>query len=116
MLTIRREQMELLGKEMERRFIERTVAHARRYFPARCRELGEKGTRETVVYGLERAKAHGFSAEADVSRYIDVMFAYGRDFDRDPGLPWARRILEDRAMSDPEQRINALCDEAIARQ
>jgi len=115
-LTIRREQMESLGEQMERRFVERTVAHVRRYFAARCRELGDKGTREMVLYGVTRAKAHGFTAEADVSKYIDVMFAYGRDFDVAPELPWASRILEDPSLGNPETRINALCDEASLRQ
>ena len=108
--------MDRLGEEMERRFVESTVEHVRRYFAAQCRALGEKGTREMVLHGLKRAKAHGFTAEADVSKYIDVMFAYGRDFDQDPQLPWASRILGDRSLGNDETRINALCDEAILQQ
>lgn len=115
-MQIRKEQMDVLGRHMEAVFVTRTVDHVRRFFPEPCRALGEDGTRETVVYGVERAATHGFTAQSDVSKYIDVMFAYGRDFDQSPALPWARHILADPALNNPEIRINALCDEAIARQ
>ena len=116
MLEIRKAQMETLGNHMAQRFEEWAIAHVRRYFRASCRELGDDGTREMVQYGIERAEAHGFTAESDIGKYLDVMFTFGRDFDNDPALPWARRILEDPSVGSAEARINALCDEAVARQ
>jgi hypothetical protein len=115
-LRIRKEQMDALDRHMASVFVDQTVVHVRRYFPAQFSALSEAGTRELIAYGIERAAAHGFVAQSDVGKYIDIMIVYGRDFDRSPALPWARATLGDPSLSNPEIRINALCDEAVAWQ
>jgi hypothetical protein len=112
MLSIRYAQQRRLAEVAGERFEDRVVAHLGRFFRRECDALGEEGTRERVRYGTERARSHGFVAERHVVKYIDLMFAYGRDFDAD--LPWAKRILHDEAYPLPSERIDALYDEAMS--
>lgn len=74
-------------------FVPRGVAHVQRLFPAACQGLGGEGVRELVRYGYDRATGYGLDREADVLRYLTVMFVFGRDFDRDPAHPWAAEVL-----------------------
>lgn len=114
MLTIRREQIEVLNADMRRRFEMRMVAHVNQFFVQRCQLLGETGVREWIAAGIERAAKYGIKAEVDVCRYIDVMFVFGREFDADPRYPWATRILNARA-ANPRARINHLVRSAKTR-
>ena len=53
----------------------------------------------------------GVQREEDVCKYIDVMFVYGRDFDRDPQYGWARTILEPEN-TDPSRKASFLLETA----
>ena len=41
------------------------------------------------------------------------LFAFGRRFDESRELPWARKILNDQALDDPEAKVNRLYDEGM---
>jgi hypothetical protein len=45
--------------------------------------------------GVERALSYGIDREADVARYISIMYTLGHDFDADPRYRWAAEILND---------------------
>lgn len=113
MLTLRQEQIDTLSGAIAERFDERILAHLSRFFPKRCLELGEDGTRSMIRDGIKRASRHGFVTERDVCKYIDLMFALGSDFDRDPGLPWVVELLRDKDTRDGLTRMDRLCKAAI---
>jgi hypothetical protein len=94
MLVIRREQQEAMRSALRARFEARMVAHLGRFFPMICAALGDAETLQAIRDGIERAERHGISSGPDICLYIDVMFAFGREFDEDPSLPWARAILD----------------------
>lgn len=106
MLTIRKEQWDLFAKVEVEKFEDWVHGHVRNFFPAEYRTAGEAKIRELIRYGRERAAAHGFMGKRDVCRYIDLMVILGRDFDRDPGLPWAAAILQ--KPRDPVARMHFL--------
>lgn len=83
--------------------------HLKQFFPRECAALGEAGLRERVREGMARAVAHGFETEVHISQYVDLMFAFGPDFDSDPALSWPQPILADRTISAAE-RIDRLLD------
>ncbi len=89
------------------------LAHLREFFPQPCEELSDEGCREAIEHGIERSASYDIVSEADVCRYIDLMFALGRDFDRDPRWPWAKRILTDPHCPDPTQRLERIYREAL---
>ena len=105
MLTIRKEQIAALSAAEVRKFIDRVVTHVRKFFPDQVEALGEEKTRENIRYGITRAAAYGISAEREVCRYIDVMFALRRDFDNDPTFGFASEILRDRNVKGSADRI-----------
>ena len=99
MFRIRKAQMEALARAEEENFDDRLYENVRENFPEESEELGEEKTRATIRYGRERAASYGFQSRDDVTRYVGLVFAFSRDFDLDPEMPWAREIL-----TDPKQR------------
>src|ERR1700687_4112303 len=91
-LIIRQEQMETFAAAEMQKFKDKMVAHLQKHFPKQCEVLGPEG-RDWVQYGFERAACYGLVAERDVCKYIGVMLAFGRDFDKDSRLPWASAAL-----------------------
>ena len=68
-----------------------------------------------IRYGVERAGSYGIGTERDVCKYIDLMFAFGRDFDKNQDLPWASRILEDDTLKSPTVKTERLFAEGKLR-
>jgi len=95
-MIIRREQSSVFSNAASKSFEDRVFAHVSKCFPGECSALGDDGTRETIQYGKERASAYGANGEREIVKYIDLMFAFGRDFDRDPALSWASAVLNGR--------------------
>lgn len=109
MLVIQKKQMEVLGNHMRKQFENELVAHLNFYFPDKCNALGETGVRKMIRYGIARAKKYGIVIEYPVSRYINLMFTLGKNFDTDPALPWAARILTDPSLDGTSLKIESLC-------
>lgn len=97
MLKIRKEQLAVFAEVETKKFVDRMVIHLKKFLPKQCEVLDESQMGEMIRYGIKRAAAYGITTECDVCKYIDVLMVFGRDFDRDPGLPWARTILADPA-------------------
>lgn len=74
-------------RECHRRF----ESHLRKYFPHRCAAFTSAGLADIIAHGASRAAHHGIFVEREVCRYLNLMFAFGRDFDRDE--PWAQDVL-----------------------
>jgi hypothetical protein len=111
-MIIRQQQMAVLTEASRGKFEDRMVEHLNRCFPSECQALGDKGVLEAIRYGIERAASHGINLERDVCKYIDLMFAFGRDYDRDPALPWASRILQDDTFKSSTMKMERLFSEA----
>jgi hypothetical protein len=89
-------QAEKLSEAAVIDFENRMVVHLGRHFSEQCEALGEHGVREAIRFGIARSSHYGIVNERDVCKYIDLMFAFGREFDTDEDLPWASRILKDK--------------------
>jgi hypothetical protein len=100
--------METLSNLSLRKFEDRMAAHLERCFPAECRALGPDEVRQEIRYGIQRASTYGIDLERDVCRYIDLMFAFGRDFDMDPRQSWAGRILKDDSIDNATAKVERL--------
>jgi hypothetical protein len=114
MLHVRPEQMKVLNEHMLRKFEDRMVAHLNQFFAEQCKKLGEDGTRKAIRDAMERAAGYEIVSERDVCIYIDIMFEFGRDFDKDPKLPWANKILNDKALKGEQtEKVDRLYDAAM---
>lgn len=108
MLTIRKEQLAVFGPVGKKAFEDRVVVHLKKVFPEKAEALGEPKVRETIQYGAQRAASYRITSERDVCKYIDLMVFYGRDFDKDPNLPWAQSILQNQNIRNPSSKIDRL--------
>ena len=114
MLKIRKEQNDELAKAAVKRFEDWMVVHLNKFFPDHCKALGEDGTREAIQYAIKCAAGYEIVSERDVCKYTDLMFTFGRDFDKDPNLPWAGKILNDEALkAQPTKKTNRLYKTAM---
>jgi len=93
-LTVRESQMAAFPKAVEKNLECRLCAHVTRLWPGRAEAMGEAAVRRWCRLGIERAAGFGIEAEYEVSRFVDLMFMLGRDFDTDPARPWAAAILQ----------------------
>lgn len=116
MLTIRKEQMAVFEKVAEDDFENRMLSHIKEFFPEHYERLAESSLREFIHDGVDRAAAYGIEWQPDVCLYIDLMLVFGRDFDRDPALPWASTILNDPEIPGPTARIYELQNAVAALQ
>ncbi len=113
-MRIRQQQMDSFSPPVVRVFEDRMVVHLRQFFPEQCEALGDKGIREAIRHGIAKAESYRITSERDVCKYIDVMFAFGRDFDTDPDQAWAGTILRSPRL-EPTPKVNRLYDEAMEK-
>ena len=93
MFRIRSRSWNLLARAVVEDFVKRVHVHLGKSFPAQYAELGADRVTRLIYYGIERAATHGITAERGVCIYVDLMFAFVREFDRDPAVLWASAIL-----------------------
>lgn len=108
--SLRPDQVAALQPAALDSFDARIADHLTQFFPVQCQNLGPDGLKEAIDYGIRCAAAYGIELESDVRVYLDLMFTFGVDFDRQ--VSWATTILNDPAVSDPSQKIEKLFREA----
>lgn len=109
--TITEQTMAAFSEMSAKRYEDKVVSHLSKLFPDRFQELTEPVVRRVVRYGIIQAERHGFVNEDNVCEFIDMMFAYGRNFDTE--APWAKAVLFDPNVADPLVRSQRLYDAAI---
>jgi hypothetical protein len=110
MLTIRKEQLEVLDKAAVGDFEAEMVQHLKALNPNHCKMLGDSGVRQVVHLGLKEAKKYGLTNRGPVRLYLECMFFFGSYFDLDPQLPWVTDILIDCQYSSQTPRAKDLCN------
>jgi hypothetical protein len=93
MLKIRREQIEAFEAQAWRELRRELVNTFRVAFPERYEELGEQATHDAVRQAMDRADSCGFATRQALTRFVELTFHLGREFDRDPQLEWVGEIL-----------------------
>ena len=112
MFQLRDEHMQALGQVAGENFEQRAIAHFRKFFPSKTRDVSDDDLRARLHAASDRAKLYGLTTEQEVMRFADTGFACGEHFDRDPALPWAREILQNPAAPAAE-RASRLFQRAI---
>jgi hypothetical protein len=115
MLTIKDDQFETLRKGMLENFEDQMVEHLKKFFPEQYQSLGEKEVRKAIRHGMNRAKTYGIITQRDVSKFLNIMFVFGLNFDQDPRYPWISKTLKKAPALDPTWVINDLYDNAIEK-
>lgn len=111
MLTIRAEQMEVLGRQSAAGMEDRALRHLTGCIPEVCAGLPDDQLRGIIQWGRRRSMSYGIDRELDFFRYLNLMFMFGYEFDLDPRYPWAARTLE-RIMTS-RAKMDLLMDHAM---
>lgn len=109
MLTIRSEQMEVLGDYARQLLETRLSGQIRTMFPELLESLSDSELRAFVASGIDRAISYEVVLEEDVRRYLEYAVRYGGDFDRAPATSWAEAILS-RTDLEGTEKMNELDD------
>jgi hypothetical protein len=92
MLVIREPQIRVFEIERKRDFEQHLAVHCRQYFPRPSSALGD-ALMDAIREAIERAQSHGFLGEREICKYINLVFTFGREFDRSPLIEWAAPVL-----------------------
>ncbi len=100
MLTIRREQMEVLSDYMRQSFEDRMARHLAAAFPVSFKKMtaegpGDGAVRAFIQSGILKAGQYGIRAERDVGSYIEFMLLHGLDFEHEQGMHQVLSYLKD---------------------
>ncbi len=115
MLVIRNAQMRALELEKQHEFARATALRLKGVFPGLNARYPERELVAALHAGVARAHRHGLVSDHDVSRYLALMWCFGRDFDTDPAQPWASAALADAATPDASARIDRAYADGISR-
>jgi hypothetical protein len=99
MLRIRKEQMDLLGAHMMRKYEQRVLRKIAQAYPARYRQDGDEKTLRFVQAGIRKAEQFGISEDNDAERFILILAEHGMDFEQVPHRSRCRLILANNKMS-----------------
>ena|SRR5579859_2530830 len=100
LIALRDEQLRAMGAVLEERYAGEVLAHVRSIFPGRVRALGEGPARALIRRALARGKEHGLSRERNLTLFVDLYFALGREWESLPGTLWLRKLLQDRSRGE----------------
>lgn len=84
------------------------LVHINKFFPEHYEALGDDNCRELVTLGIKNAEVYDIVNERDVCKYIDLMVSFGVEFDKNPELPWAAKILNDKSRENSTEKTEAL--------
>lgn len=113
--VLRNAQLDVLAEVYtSQKFEERLIETVRASWPEECGALGEVGLRRRILNGVCKATEYGFSEESEISRFINLIFFWGEDFDSAELRPRAREILHSPTLSSRNkisQLVNLAADE-----
>lgn len=111
-LRIRQEQIEAFEGHAWRELRRELVNAFRASFPERYEELGEEASHDNVLQAMHRAGSHGFTTREAFSRFVELTFHLGQDFDKAPQLDWVSGILN-APNQDPDTMVGRLYFKAL---
>ncbi len=111
-MIIREEQLRKFSEVQKRGFEDRLLACLKQAFPVHVSTFGNERTRRAIQLGIERAGACGIRSEIGAARYIELLFLFDRDFERNPQYPWATTVMADASITG-EARAQALLESAM---
>lgn len=104
MLKIRLQQADALAASA---FVDRTVAHLRRFHPAVVAPLSELELRRRVAHCIDRGRGHGLTWEYSLTVFVAHMMTLCPTFDAHPDVA---RVLAASPLP-PDERMDALLRE-----
>ncbi len=95
-MIIREQQMKELKTARYDQFKNEIYDKLKIYFPEKISKIDFEQMEVIIENGVNKAKKYHLNSEYDISKFIIVMFLLGEDFDRNPVIPWAGKILQNK--------------------
>ena len=93
MLTIRKEQLEVLEACMLARFCDRLRRHLRCELAEETRHRSDEELLPIIQAGIQRGRQYGIATERDLTLFVDLLFLHSPHFEEAPDMAWAKKIL-----------------------
>ena len=113
MLTIRQEQVHPFEGLRRQAFEDRMLRYIRSEFPDHLHEFGEPETRLFIERAIKRGAELDIDTESSVAGLIELMIAFGEEFERSPDRVWARRMMANR-VPPPDLRLHLMRSRMMA--
>jgi hypothetical protein len=101
MITFRKDQLDALSRNQEKRFVDRLVAFLQQQFPDAAAEPANK-LRPGVEEQTRKAGKYGLELEQEQAVYVTSAWLLGADFDT--RFPAAAEVLPSPQLSGEEKR------------
>ena len=103
MLTIRREQMEAMGNGKRRPFVLRVAKRLRRRYPYETAKVTDEELESAIEVGIDKAEGYSIVRQADVARFIEILYGRSGKMKEKKLGKEALSILEDDRFSGEEK-------------
>lgn len=113
-LTIRNEQMQVFSEQSRQQWEDRMTRYIERDFPSRYQEIGDAGARQLIRRAVDKGGSVGIDTEAAVAGLLELMIAFGEEFELSPDRVWANRMLAN-GEAPAELRIALIRERMMAR-
>jgi hypothetical protein len=82
---IRPDQFHALSRASKDYFLKEMAAHVREFFPKECSRMSQSEIKQLIQHGMERVAMYGINTEQHVCQYVDLLFAFGANYDQEHG-------------------------------
>lgn len=104
----RRVRQESIDRPIEPSVFAYAQARMAEIFPEKAMALEAGGLASLVANAARVAAVYGLTTDRGVLVYAGLMFLLGSGFDRDPLFGWAKEVLRDPGVKNPEERATKL--------
>jgi len=88
--------MAAFSEQQRKRFEDEMVVYLNESYPVKAKKYSEKGLRDMIRDGIDKAKGYNITRECDLARYIELMLVLSPDFDENEKTTWAKEVLTQR--------------------
>ena len=103
MIILRKNQTATLNSAKLKSFEDAMLAYLKGAYPDSSKQEGETQTRENIRKFLSQAEKYDITIEHDVARFIDLMYAWPYDLEKDPEMSWALEIIKQKDYTGTEK-------------
>jgi hypothetical protein len=114
MFRLRAAHLEAFETAARAEFEEEMLVHLEAHAPKQFEMIGKFEMRRVIQVGIRGAALYGLTNRGPVRFYIDLMCILGSNFDTDPLLPWAGKVLGTWKSGDQMAQADRLYDELLA--
>jgi hypothetical protein len=101
LLTIRKEQLDVFGREVTPRFEVRALTMVEQQYQEDYAALGRDGVLDLVRYTASSGAKHGIHAEGALNGLLQLYIEFGRQLELAPYRHWALQILSHPRLPGP---------------